>query len=302
MLCVRETQFFNKRPEMVRVWSIAPKDCTFTAAACSQLPSVGCKTMNRAGVTAWQHTRKFYFFDCVFISTVSWFMRLQMIRWMCSVVAPPHRDQTWKNVAPCVFFWRGSAWWFFFLWICVKGQWWFCSGGTDPSNAAVFWHIETEWRPVDSTTDKILLGRGDILDSRNILVRHKVNIQGSFCATFSRILVLVYFLSPKWKKSILVCFSSESDTVLHFMNTCFICFLFLSVAVPTVCLNKLRWGCTKVTWSPSRPGLSPNVPKSAPSCSRTFCSHSPSSVSDIKLLCVFFLSPLTEELLKIKAC
>lgn len=123
-----------------------------------------------------------------------------MIWWMCSVVAPPRSDQTWKNVAPCVFFWRGSAWWFFFLWICVKGQWWFCSGGTDPSNAAVFWHIETEWRPVDSTTDKILLGRGDILDSRNILVRHKVNIQGSFCATFSWILVLVYFLSPKWKK------------------------------------------------------------------------------------------------------
>lgn len=60
-----------------------------------------------------------------------------------------------------------------------------------------------------------------------------------------------------------------------------ICWVFFlsSVAVPTVCLNKWRWGCTRVTWSPSRPGLSPNVPKSAPRCARTFCSHSPFSVS-----------------------
>lgn len=52
-----------------------------------------------------------------------------------------------------------------------------------------------------------------------------------------------------------------------------------SAAVPTVCLNKWRWECTRVTWSPSRPGPSRNAPKSAPKCSRTSFSHSPSSVS-----------------------
>lgn len=37
----------------------------------------------------------------------------------------------------------------------------------------------------------------------------------------------------------------------------------------------------RVTWSPSRPGLSPNVPKSGPSCPRTFCSPSLSWVSHL---------------------
>lgn len=54
-----------------------------------------------------------------------------------------------------------------------------------------------------------------------------------------------------------------------------------SDTVPTACLNKLRWGCMRVTWSPSRPGLSPNVPKSGPSCQRTFCSPSLSWVSHL---------------------
>lgn len=53
----------------------------------------------------------------------------------------------------------------------------------------------------------------------------------------------------------------------------------LSATVPTVCLNKWRWECMRVTWSPLRLGRSRNVPKSAPKCSRTSFSHSPSLVS-----------------------
>lgn len=42
----------------------------------------------------------------------------------------------------------------------------------------------------------------------------------------------------------------------------------------------------RVIWSPLRPGLSPDVPNCAPRCSRTFCSHSLSLVSQP----LFFLS------------
>lgn len=66
--------------------------------------------------------------------------------------------------------------------------------------------------------------------------------------------------------------------------------------MPTVCLNKWRWGCTRVTWSPLRPGLSPNVPKSAPRCSRTFCSHSPFSVSHLSLYSFWVLCSLPANL------
>lgn len=78
---------------------------------------------------------------------------------------------------------------------------------------------------------------------------------------------------------------------------------FFSSAVPTVCRNKLRWGCTRVTWSPLRPGLSPNVPKSGPRCSRTFCSLSLSWVSHLITIAFFlFFSFLPKDLIKSRAC
>lgn len=43
------------------------------------------------------------------------------------------------------------------------------------------------------------------------------------------------------------------------------------LTVPTACLNKWRWECTRVTWSPARPGLGPDVQLSGPRCVKTSC-------------------------------
>lgn len=74
----------------------------------------------------------------------------------------------------------------------------------------------------------------------------------------------------------MVCFLKGFGLIVFYSVSNLFFFFIFSVTVPTVCLNKWRWGCTRVTWSPSRPGLSPNVPKYAPSCLRTFFLRSPS--------------------------
>lgn len=155
---------------------------------------------------------------------------------------------------------------------------------------------------VDSTTNKILLGSGDILDSRNILVRHKVNIQGSFCATFSWILVLVSFLSPKWKKKH---FGFLLHGIWHGFAFHEYVFHMFSLSLCRSANSMPKQVEVRMHESHLEPIEARPQSKCAKICSKLFKNLLLTLTVLGKwrqtVVC-FFLSPLTEELLKIKAC